>query len=106
MGGPTFALFYALRQAVRSHPLSCEATRGVFALNGLVELTTRRRDTITITVARDLKPDRTEREQLPTHVRDPADTTHEELEDRSFDPSQSRRISSLPYDDLTRVGAG
>jgi hypothetical protein len=90
---------------VRSHPLSCEATRGVFALNGFVELTTRRHVTMTSMVARDLKPGRTEREQRPTLVRDPADTTHEELEDRSFDQAKAG-MSSNGSDGAAALGDG
>ena len=63
-----------------------------------------RRDTMTTTVA----PNLTESEEWPTLGRDPTDTTREEFDAHSVDPTQGRKIGSDPYDDPTqgrRIGS-
>lgn len=57
---------------------------------------------MTTTVAPNLKPERPEGEQRPTLVRAPADTTPQQPNMRSFDPTQGRKIGSDPYDDPTQ----
>ena len=57
---------------------------------------------MTTTIAPDLKPHHTEREEWPTLDRDPADATREELDTHPFDPTQGRKIGSDPYDDPTQ----
>jgi hypothetical protein len=57
---------------------------------------------MTTTIAPDLKPDHSEREEWPTLDRDPAHATREELHTRPFDPTQGRKIGSHPYDDPTQ----
>jgi hypothetical protein len=57
---------------------------------------------MTTTIAPDLKPDHYESEaQLTLHPAQ-AETTPEEHDADSFDPTQGRQIGSLPYDDPTR----
>jgi hypothetical protein len=53
---------------------------------------------MTTTVSRDRKPDPSESEERPTLGRDRVDTTRHELDTRSFDPTQGRKIGSDPYD--------
>ena len=57
---------------------------------------------MTTPVATDLKPDHLELEEWPTLDRDPADTTREEPDAHSFDPTQGRQIGSDPFDDATQ----
>ncbi len=57
---------------------------------------------MTTTVAPDLKPDHPESEDRPTLVRSLVDTTPQEPEVRSFDPTQGRRVGTHPYDDLAQ----
>jgi hypothetical protein len=57
---------------------------------------------MTTTVAPDLKPDHAESDRRPTLVPVPADTTPQEPDVRSFDPTQGRKIGSDPYDDPTQ----
>ena len=57
---------------------------------------------MTTTVAPDLKPEHPESEQRPTLVRALADTTPQQSNMRSFDPTQGRKIGSDPYDDPTQ----
>jgi len=54
---------------------------------------------MTTTVA----PNLTESEEWPTLGRDPTDTTSEEFDAHSIDPTQGRKIGSDPYDDPTRA---
>jgi carbonic anhydrase len=62
----------------------------------------RKRNTMTTTVAPDLKPDHTESEEWPTLGRDPTQTMRKEFDAHSFDPTQGRKIGSDPYDDPTQ----
>ena len=57
---------------------------------------------MTTTVAPDLRPDHTESDTRPTLVPVPADTTPQERDVRSFDPTQGRKLGSDPYDDPTQ----
>lgn len=57
---------------------------------------------MTTTIARDLKPDHSEREEWPNLDRDPAHATCEELDTHPLDPTQGRKIGSEPYDDPTQ----
>jgi hypothetical protein len=58
---------------------------------------------MTTTIAPDLKPDHSEREERPIVDRDPAHATLEELDTHFFDPTQGRKIGSDPYDNGLRV---
>jgi hypothetical protein len=58
---------------------------------------------MTTTIAPELKPDHSEREEWSALDRDPAHATREELDTHSFDPTQGRKIGSDPYDDPTRA---
>ena len=65
-------------------------------------------NTMTTTVAPDLKPDHAESEEWPTLGRDVTDITREEPDAHSFEPTQGRRIGSNSYDDPTqgrRIGS-
>ena len=53
---------------------------------------------MTITVAPNLKPDHAESDRPPNLVPIPADTTLQEPDARSFDPTQGRKIGSDPAD--------
>lgn len=56
---------------------------------------------MTTTLAPDPKPDHSEIEPWPALDRDPADTTREQPDAHSFDPTHGRQIGSHPYDDPT-----
>jgi hypothetical protein len=56
---------------------------------------------MTTTVAPNLKPDHAESDRRPTLVPVPADTTPQQPDVGSFDPTQGRNIGSDPYDDPT-----
>ncbi|MGZ4287576.1 MAG: hypothetical protein ACXVHB_25220 [Solirubrobacteraceae bacterium] len=58
---------------------------------------------MTTTIAPDVKPDHTEREEWPTLDRDPARATREEPDTHPFDPTQGRKTGADPYDDPTRA---
>ncbi len=58
---------------------------------------------MTTTVAPELKPGHAESDQRPTLVPAPADTTPQEPDVRSFDPTQGRKVGADPYDDPTRA---
>jgi len=63
---------------------------------------------MTTTVTPDIKSEHSESEEWPTLDREPADTTREEPEAHSFDPTQGRKIGSDRYDDPTqgrRIGS-
>lgn len=57
---------------------------------------------MTTTIAPDLKPDHHESEERPALGRDLVNTSREQPESGSFDPTQGRKIGSDPYDDPTR----
>ena len=57
---------------------------------------------MTTTVAPNLKPDHAESDRRPTLVPVPADTTPQEPDVRSFDPTQGRKLGAEPYDDVTK----
>jgi hypothetical protein len=57
---------------------------------------------MTTTIAPNLKPDHAESDRRPTLVPVPANTTPQEPDVRSFDPTQGRKIGSEPYDDPTQ----
>ena len=57
---------------------------------------------MTTTVAPHLKPDHYESEVRLVLQPVPAETTPEEPDADSFDPTQGRQIGSLPYDDPTQ----
>jgi hypothetical protein len=57
---------------------------------------------MTPTVAPNLKPDHAESDRRPTLVPVPAETTPQEPDVRSFDPTQGRKLGSEPYDDPTQ----
>lgn len=57
---------------------------------------------MTATVAPSLNPDHAESDRRPTLVAVPADTTPQEPDVRSFDPTQGRKLGSDPYDDPTQ----
>jgi hypothetical protein len=57
---------------------------------------------MTTTVAPDLKPDEYESEGQPLLRPVPTETTREEADAESFDPTQGRKIGSDPYDDPTQ----
>jgi hypothetical protein len=57
---------------------------------------------MTTTVAPELKPDLPENEKWPPLDQEPADTTRQQADARSFDPTQGRKIGSDPYDDPTQ----
>jgi hypothetical protein len=57
---------------------------------------------MTTTFAPDLKPDHTESQERSTLVPVPPDTTPQEADVRSFDPTQGRKIGADPYDDPTQ----
>jgi hypothetical protein len=57
---------------------------------------------MTTTVAPNLNPDHAESDSRPTLVPVQADTTPQEPDVRSFDPTQGRKIGSDPYDDPTQ----
>ena len=57
---------------------------------------------MTTTVAPNLKPDHAESDRRPTLVPVPGDTTPQEPDARSFDPTQGRKRGSDPYDDPTQ----
>jgi hypothetical protein len=57
---------------------------------------------MTTTVARDLKTDH-ESDRRPTRVPAPADTTPQDPDVSSFNPTQGRKIGADPYDDPTQA---
>ncbi len=57
---------------------------------------------MTTAIAPDQKPDHSEIERWPTLHRDPADTTREQPDAHTFDPTQGRQIGSHPHDDPTQ----
>src|SRR5947199_2563479 len=57
---------------------------------------------MTTTVTPNLKPDHAESDGRPTRVPVPADTTPQERDERTFDPTQGRKLGSDPYDDPTQ----
>ena len=62
----------------------------------------RKPDTMTTTLAPDLKPDHSERDEWSTRDRDVVHAMPEEPDTHSFDPTQGRKIGSDPYDDPTQ----
>jgi hypothetical protein len=50
-------------------------------------------------IAPGIESGHSESEEWPILDREPADTTREELQAHSFDPTQGRKIGSGPYDD-------
>ena len=57
---------------------------------------------MTTTITHELEPRPPEGAAWPTLDREPADTTRDEPEAHSFDPTQGRKIGSDPYDDPTQ----
>jgi hypothetical protein len=57
---------------------------------------------MTTTAAPNLKPNHAESDRRPTLVPVPADTTPQEPDARSFDPTQGRKIGTEPYNDPTQ----
>ena len=54
---------------------------------------------MTTTVTPDSRQVPAESQAWPTPDLDPTDTTHEEVDAHSFDPTQGRKLGSEPYDD-------
>jgi hypothetical protein len=57
---------------------------------------------MTTTVTPNLKPDHAESDRRPTLVPVPADTTPQERDVHTFDPTQGRKLGADPYDDPRR----
>ena len=57
---------------------------------------------MTTTVSPEPRPDLPEREERPTLDQEPANTTRQQADARSFDPTQGRKIGSDPYDEPTQ----